>query len=181
MNLPTVPGYPHAVGDRRTAEPVTIPVRPGVSTVSYAGPSRDEIAERLPRARAQHATALAAARRARTGDLAAWARAMRSVEWSRIIIAQLLGARRALDVVWFDRSWFYFDDPELARRDALRGKRAPSRFHAARSRGDDITYIERRRAARVAARRARRTPERNAALDRAAAERARAYFDRFDY
>jgi hypothetical protein len=159
-----------------------------VSTVSYAGPRLYEIADRLPRARAQHAAALQRARDARSGrgrnPFAAadeHVSAMRAAAWARTTIAQLLTAQRALDTVWFDRRWFYFDDPELARRQALMPAHDMPRYLPARSRGEDDRYIQRRQIARRAARRARRTPEQNAALDAAAADRAAAYFEQFDY
>lgn len=184
MNIPTVPHYPTGIsGDgRRTVEPVSIPWRPGVSTVSYSGPTRAEIAERLPRARVHHGAAMFAARQARiAGDFGAHVRALRNAQMHRWNIARLRSCERALDLLWFDRSWFYFDDPEYARRDALVGRGSAPTFHAARSRGEDITYIQRRLGARRAARRARRTPERNAELDRAAATRRNEYFDSINY
>lgn len=123
--IPTVPHYPDAVGHAHPVAdtPAAVPViawRPGTPTVSYAGPRPYEIADRLPRARAQHAAAIADARRARC--MPRWARhveharALRRAAWARENIRQLLTCQRALDTVWFDRRWFYFDDPEYARR-----------------------------------------------------------------
>lgn len=149
--LPGVPRWPNAIGDGRPSEPVTVPWRPGTSTVSYGGPRPYEIAERVPRARAQHVTAIAAARAARiAGDHGAHVRALRAAGMARWHLAQMMACKRALDVIWFDRTWFYFDDAEYARRCALMPERPVPHYRPARSRGEDESYIRRRRIARRA-------------------------------
>lgn len=139
MSMPTIPRWPNAASG---------------STVSYAGPRADEIAERLPRHRAQHAVALQAARAARArGDMGAHVRALRNAELARLHLRMLHTSARALAILWHDRTWFYFDDPEYARRRALLPEQPMPRYHPARSRGEDDRYLRDRRRARNLARR----------------------------